>query len=83
MGNLRFANVSTSAAIRPTLTDYRRRRNGNAHSGRGPLLEIWYNGDFAVRLFFVLSGYVLSLEFLRRGNVEVLRSYALRRYFLP
>ena len=31
MGNLRFANVSTSAAIRPTLTDYRRRRNGNAH----------------------------------------------------
>ncbi|OWK37530.1 acyltransferase family protein [Fimbriiglobus ruber] len=46
-----------------------------------PWVTMFYNGDFAVDLFFVLSGFVLSLSFVRGGGVESLRSAAVRRYF--
>jgi peptidoglycan/LPS O-acetylase OafA/YrhL len=44
-------------------------------------LNILYNGSFAVCVFFVLSGYVLTYKYFASGNQEVLRSGAIRRYF--
>jgi peptidoglycan/LPS O-acetylase OafA/YrhL len=38
------------------------------------------NGSAAVCVFFVLSGYVLSIGFLRTDDVDVLRKLAARRY---
>ena len=46
-----------------------------------PWVRVWYSGDFAVQLFFALSGFVLSLSFVRGGGIESLRSAAVRRYF--
>lgn len=46
----------------------------------GPV-NVLSNGAFAVRIFFVLSGFVLSLSFLTRRNISVLASAAVRRYF--
>jgi len=43
-------------------------------------LNLAYNGHFAVVLFFVLSGFVLSYSFLRSGNQAALTSAAIRRY---
>lgn len=51
-----------------------------------PWARIWYQGDFAVDVFFVLSGFVLSLSFVRTGNIAVLRAGVVRRYwrlFIP
>jgi len=39
------------------------------------------NGHFAVQLFFVLSGYVLSISFFRSFDPQVVSSAAVRRYF--
>lgn len=44
-------------------------------------LNIFYNGDFAVCLFFVLSGYVLSYKYILSNNPQVLVGYAIKRYF--
>jgi len=38
------------------------------------------DGQLAVYIFFVLSGYVLSIGFLETGNQTILSSLALRRY---
>ncbi|TGE23841.1 acyltransferase [Hymenobacter aquaticus] len=43
-------------------------------------LNLLIGGNFAVCLFFVLSGLVLSEKFWRTGQLEVLRSQACRRY---
>lgn len=42
--------------------------------------NIVVNGNFAVCLFFVLSGYVLSGRFLAEGDVGYLRRLAAKRY---
>ena len=39
-----------------------------------------YNGDFAVAVFFVLSGYVLTRKFWNNGDVTSLTSGAFKRY---
>jgi peptidoglycan/LPS O-acetylase OafA/YrhL len=44
-------------------------------------LNIWHEGQFAVRIFFVLSGLVLSLSFFKTGDREKALSGAVRRYF--
>jgi peptidoglycan/LPS O-acetylase OafA/YrhL len=44
-------------------------------------LNIWHEGQFAVRIFFVLSGLVLSLSFFKTGDREKIVSGASRRYF--
>jgi peptidoglycan/LPS O-acetylase OafA/YrhL len=44
-------------------------------------LQLPTAGDFAVCIFFVLSGFVLSLSFFKHRNVNVLISAAARRYF--
>jgi peptidoglycan/LPS O-acetylase OafA/YrhL len=44
-------------------------------------LSIWHEGDFAVHIFFVLSGLVLSLSFFKSRDREKAISGAVRRYF--
>lgn len=44
-------------------------------------LSVVFDGAFAVRIFFVLSGVVLSLAFFQRPSYEALSSAAIRRYF--
>lgn len=40
-----------------------------------------FNGRFAVFIFFVLSGYVLTHRFFATGDQSILSSSAIRRYF--
>lgn len=41
---------------------------------------LFYSGSFAVAVFFVLSGFVLSVKFFQTSSVDVVVSSALRRY---
>lgn len=47
----------------------------------GSPLQLPFAGDFAVCIFFVLSGFVLSLNFFKHKSVDVLIKGASRRYF--
>lgn len=38
------------------------------------------SGTFAVGIFFVLSGFVLSIGFLQTGNAEIIKKLATKRY---
>src|SRR5687767_11167726 len=59
------------------------------HLGNGQLeltiaktpLNIFFNGGFAVSVFFVLSGFVLSYKFHLSGSRQLLTTYAAKRYF--
>ncbi|MFF2908384.1 acyltransferase family protein [Paenibacillus sp. NPDC057934] len=44
-------------------------------------LNLLYNGNFAVCIFFVLSGYVLSYKFFSTKDNETLVASAVKRYF--
>jgi len=44
-------------------------------------VNLLYNGNFAVCIFFVLSGFVLSYKYFEQGQPEILVSSAVRRYF--
>ncbi len=44
-------------------------------------LQLLVAGNFAVCIFFVLSGFVLSHKFFQTHDPEVIRSAAVRRYF--
>ncbi|WP_433946748.1 acyltransferase family protein [Paenibacillus sp. SN-8-1] len=44
-------------------------------------INLLFNGNFSVTLFFVLSGYVLSYRFFRDKVNRVIYSSAVRRYF--
>ncbi len=44
-------------------------------------LNVFYNGDFAVCLFFVLSGYVLSYKYILTNDPQIVLGYAVKRYF--
>lgn len=49
-------------------------------------LNLFYNGNFAVCIFFVLSGYVLTRKYFKTKDPEVIISGAARRYvrlFIP
>lgn len=49
-----------------------------------PILNIFYNGNFAVLIFFVLSGYVLTLPYYQMSNQQanqILMKRLLARYF--
>ncbi|GIO41968.1 acyltransferase family protein [Paenibacillus apis] len=48
--------------------------------GNSPL-NLIYNGNFAVFLFFVLSGFVVSYKFFKTNNKDEVTSIAVRRYF--
>lgn len=42
--------------------------------------NLTYNGNFAVCVFFVLSGYVLSMKFFQEKSMDIIYSSAVRRY---
>lgn len=44
-------------------------------------INLLYNGNFSVCLFFVLSGYVLSIKFFQKQDVKILYEMAVKRYF--
>jgi peptidoglycan/LPS O-acetylase OafA/YrhL len=52
---------------------------GNLDVAKGPL-RLWFSGRFAVCIFFVLSGFVLSAKFVKTGSVSALVSTAVRRF---
>ncbi len=43
-------------------------------------INVFWNGNLAVCIFFVLSGFVLSYKFLKSRDQEILYSSAFRRY---
>jgi len=43
--------------------------------------NLLYNGNFAVCIFFVLSGYVLTYKFFKTGDIHFLKNSAVKRYF--
>lgn len=45
-----------------------------------PVFSVFYNGSFAVSIFFVLSGYVLTKKFFETRDTRVLVSGAIKRY---
>ncbi len=53
----------------------------NEHQYSTSPLQLFFNGSFAVCIFFVLSGFVLSLKYLQTKDNDVLREYTLKRYF--
>lgn len=46
-----------------------------------PWMRLATSGHFAVLVFFVLSGFVLSIAFLEKGDPALIWHLALRRYF--
>lgn len=44
-------------------------------------LNLFFNGGFAVSIFFVLSGFVLSYKFHQSGSRKLLTEYTFKRYF--
>ena len=46
----------------------------------GSPLNLLYNGNFAVCIFFVLSGYVLSHKFFLHKDHEIITASAIKRY---
>lgn len=44
-------------------------------------LNVIFSGNFAVCIFFILSGYVLTYKFFRTGDFIYLQSGAVKRYF--
>lgn len=60
-----------------------RAQNGSTFElmiGKTPL-NLFYNGNFGVRVFFITSGFVLSYAFFRSGNENYLKRGAVKRYF--
>ena len=52
----------------------------------GTFFNLIYNGNFAICLFFILSGYVLSQKFFREKKLTIISAGALKRYprlFIP
>jgi peptidoglycan/LPS O-acetylase OafA/YrhL len=47
---------------------------------RLPSKFVEWNGQVAIAIFFILSGFVLSLAFFHKGSASVLASAAVRRY---
>ena len=43
-------------------------------------LTVFFSGPFAVAIFFVLSGFVLSIGFFTTGKVEIVKKLAAKRY---
>jgi peptidoglycan/LPS O-acetylase OafA/YrhL len=46
----------------------------------GTPLAIFYAGTFAVAIFFVLSGFVLSIGYFKSGDENIIKKLAQRRY---
>jgi peptidoglycan/LPS O-acetylase OafA/YrhL len=46
----------------------------------GSPISVFMSGTFAVAIFFVLSGFVLSIGFFQTGRTEIIKSLASKRY---
>jgi len=46
----------------------------------GSIFNLFYNGNFAVGIFFVLSGFLLSYRFFLQKDSEILTESAIKRY---
>lgn len=46
----------------------------------GSPLAVFLSGTFAVAIFFVLSGFVLSIGFVQTKRIEIIKSLAAKRY---
>jgi peptidoglycan/LPS O-acetylase OafA/YrhL len=46
----------------------------------GNPLTVFLSGPFAVALFFVISGFVLTIGFFQTGNQDIIRKLAAKRY---
>jgi peptidoglycan/LPS O-acetylase OafA/YrhL len=46
----------------------------------GSPLAVFFSGTFAVAIFFVLSGFVLSIGFLKTRKPEIIKKLAFKRY---
>lgn len=46
----------------------------------GNPIMVFLSGTFAVAIFFVLSGFVLSIGFFQTGKMEIIRKLAAKRY---
>ncbi|MBE1445684.1 acyltransferase family protein [Paenibacillus sp. OAS669] len=44
------------------------------------MFNVLYSGHFAVCMFFVLSGFVLSYKFFQTGNIQFIKDSAIKRY---
>lgn len=70
------------------LTYWPSANTGWAHESRGGFdlalfnspAAFFYNGSFAVYVFFALSGYVLSASFFRRADPGIIHALAAKRY---
>lgn len=49
--------------------------------GSGSFLNLFWDGNFAVCIFFVLSGFVLSHKFFVRKESKIVTESAVKRYF--
>ena len=47
----------------------------------GILLTVFYNGNLAVFIFFILSGFVLSYKFFKNGDSKAVTEGIAKRYF--
>ena len=54
---------------------------GEEVAASGSFLNLLWDGNFAVCIFFVLSGFVLSHKFFLRKEREIITASAVKRYF--
>jgi peptidoglycan/LPS O-acetylase OafA/YrhL len=47
----------------------------------GSPIAVFLSGTFAVAIFFVLSGFVLSIGFFQTGKLDIIKKLAAKRYF--
>lgn len=55
--------------------------NGVEVFASGSFLNLFWDGNFAVCIFFILSGFVLSHKFFIQKEKEIIRASAVKRYF--
>ncbi|MDB5183466.1 MAG: acyltransferase 3 [Candidatus Saccharibacteria bacterium] len=46
----------------------------------GNPISVFFSGTFAVAIFFVLSGFVLSIAFFQTGKLDIIKKLATKRY---
>lgn len=46
----------------------------------GSIINLFYNGNFAVAIFFILSGFVISHKFLLHKDHEIITESAVKKY---
>ena len=55
-------------------------KDGEEAFASGSFLNLFYNGNFAVCIFYVMSGFVLSYKFFLIKDHEIIKESAVKRY---